>query len=157
MTADWVFNIPHPLDIVQCIIGVYIWFSVFHKALKNPFLLMCCTWKDGELGIGKHASENTWDIFYALWHTGANNIYLRWQLAVVCIGKAECGVSECDRESSKMRRPWPTVGSCAMVKKIIGHKTCSLRYSEVVLRADNWNVALKLKVYEFMFSDKWIH
>jgi hypothetical protein len=28
----------------------------------------------------------------------------------------ECGVSECDSESSIMR-PWPTGSSCAMVKK----------------------------------------
>ena len=26
----------------------------------------------------------------------------------------ECGVSECDRETSIMRRPWPTTGSCIM-------------------------------------------
>jgi len=26
----------------------------------------------------------------------------------------ECGVSECDREASTMRRPWPTGGCCAM-------------------------------------------
>ena len=26
----------------------------------------------------------------------------------------EFGVSECDREASKMRRPWPTRGCCAM-------------------------------------------
>jgi hypothetical protein len=30
----------------------------------------------------------------------------------------ECGVSEYNRESSAMRRPWPTGGCCAMVKKI---------------------------------------
>ena len=29
----------------------------------------------------------------------------------------ECGVSECDHEASIMRRPWPTGGCCAMVKK----------------------------------------
>ena len=29
----------------------------------------------------------------------------------------DCGVSECDRESSTMRRPWPTGGCYAMVKK----------------------------------------
>jgi hypothetical protein len=29
----------------------------------------------------------------------------------------ECGVSECGRESSVMRRPWPTTGCCAMVIK----------------------------------------
>jgi hypothetical protein len=26
----------------------------------------------------------------------------------------ECGVSECDRKASIMRRPWPTKGTCAM-------------------------------------------
>jgi hypothetical protein len=26
----------------------------------------------------------------------------------------ECGVSECDRQDSIMRRPWPTGGCCAM-------------------------------------------
>jgi len=30
-----------------------------------------------------------------------------WVLSVVC---------ECDRDSSIMRRPWPTRGSCAMVR-----------------------------------------
>jgi hypothetical protein len=29
----------------------------------------------------------------------------------------ECGVSECDREASIMRRPWPTRGSRATEKK----------------------------------------
>jgi len=29
----------------------------------------------------------------------------------------ECGVSECDCESSIIRRPWPTGGCCAMVLK----------------------------------------
>ena len=28
----------------------------------------------------------------------------------------DCGVSECNREASIMRRPWPTGGCCAMVK-----------------------------------------
>jgi hypothetical protein len=31
-------------------------------------------------------------------------------------GSTECGVSECDREASIMRRPWPTTGSWAMEK-----------------------------------------
>jgi len=30
-----------------------------------------------------------------------------------------CGVSECDREASIMRRPWPTRGCCAIKKKNI--------------------------------------
>jgi len=33
------------------------------------------------------------------------------------ITRPECGVSECDRETSIMRRPWPIRGSCAMKKK----------------------------------------
>jgi len=28
----------------------------------------------------------------------------------------ECSVSECDGETSLMRRPWPTPGCCTMVK-----------------------------------------
>jgi hypothetical protein len=31
----------------------------------------------------------------------------------------ECGVSECKREPSIMRRPWPTRGSCA-IKNVAG-------------------------------------
>ena len=30
----------------------------------------------------------------------------------------DCGVSECDHESSIMRRPWPTWGCCAMGKNV---------------------------------------
>jgi hypothetical protein len=29
----------------------------------------------------------------------------------------ECGVSECDRDNSKTRRPWPNMGPCAMEKE----------------------------------------
>jgi hypothetical protein len=29
------------------------------------------------------------------------------------ITRPECGVPECDREASIMRRPWPTRGCCA--------------------------------------------
>jgi hypothetical protein len=29
----------------------------------------------------------------------------------------ECGVTACNREASIMRRPWPTVGCCAMETK----------------------------------------
>ena len=31
----------------------------------------------------------------------------------------ECGVSECDNESSTMKRSWPTGGCCVMGKKKI--------------------------------------
>ena len=30
--------------------------------------------------------------------------------------RTECGVSECDREASIVRRPWPTGGCCTMEK-----------------------------------------
>ena len=35
-------------------------------------------------------------------------------LSLVQRGRTECGVSECDRKASVMRRPWPTKGCCAM-------------------------------------------
>jgi hypothetical protein len=35
----------------------------------------------------------------------------------------ECGVSECNRETSKMKRPWPTRGCCAMEKIIYTHRS----------------------------------
>jgi hypothetical protein len=31
--------------------------------------------------------------------------------------RTECGVSECDREASILRRPWHTKGCCAIGKK----------------------------------------
>jgi hypothetical protein len=44
----------------------------------------------------------------------------------LCVGlitlseeSSDCGVSECDHQSSTMRRSWPTKGCCAMVKKIL--------------------------------------
>jgi hypothetical protein len=37
--------------------------------------------------------------------------------ALVQRSYTECGVSECDRGDSKMRRFWPTRGCCAMEKK----------------------------------------
>jgi hypothetical protein len=46
----------------------------------------------------------------------------------------ECGVSECDRGASIMRRPWHARGCCAMKRKVkvklsrclIKHHTCGL-------------------------------
>ena len=38
------------------------------------------------------------------------------RLSLVQRSPTECGVSECDREASIMRRPWPTRGYCAMKK-----------------------------------------
>jgi hypothetical protein len=40
---------------------------------------------------------------------------LAWSL--VQRSTTECGVSECDREASTMRGPWPTMGRCAIRKK----------------------------------------
>jgi hypothetical protein len=36
--------------------------------------------------------------------------------SIVQRSPTECGVSECDREASAMRRPWPTGGYRAMKK-----------------------------------------
>jgi hypothetical protein len=33
------------------------------------------------------------------------------------VTRPECGVSECDREASIMRRPWSIRGCCAMGEK----------------------------------------
>jgi len=33
-------------------------------------------------------------------------------------GHTECGVSECDREASIVRRPWPTGGCCGIEKRL---------------------------------------
>jgi hypothetical protein len=41
----------------------------------------------------------------------------------------ECGVSECDREASIMRRPWPTRGCCTIKKKNQSMQSCMLPYS----------------------------
>jgi len=32
----------------------------------------------------------------------------------------ECGASECDREASIVRRPWPTGGLWSMIEKVKG-------------------------------------
>jgi hypothetical protein len=42
---------------------------------------------------------------------------------------AECGVSECDRETSIMRRPWPTRGCCTLEGRItpLGHGVGHIR------------------------------
>jgi hypothetical protein len=39
-------------------------------------------------------------------------------MSLVKRSPTECGVSECDRETSTMRRPWPTRGCCAMKTNI---------------------------------------
>jgi hypothetical protein len=42
-------------------------------------------------------------------------------VSIVCcqveVSASGCGVSECDREASIIRTPWPTTGCCAMKKK----------------------------------------
>jgi hypothetical protein len=38
-------------------------------------------------------------------------------LSLVQRGRTDCGVFKCDRETSTMRRPWPSRGCCAMEKK----------------------------------------
>jgi hypothetical protein len=48
-----------------------------------------------------------------------------WQVEVSTSGwslvyrrPTECGVSECDREASIIRRPWPTRGCCVIGERI---------------------------------------
>ena len=48
---------------------------------------------------------------------------LCYGLSPVQRSPTECGVSECDRESSIMRRPWPTEGCCVMTKKLYYTRT----------------------------------
>ena len=40
-------------------------------------------------------------------------------MSLVKRSPTECGVSECDRKASTMRRPWLTTGCCAMKKMYI--------------------------------------
>jgi hypothetical protein len=62
---------------------------------------------------------------------GSIDFFLLWVLcasALVCSliqrSPAECGVSECDRKTSIMRRPWSTRGFCA-----IGGPTARIKYN----------------------------
>jgi hypothetical protein len=52
---------------------------------------------------------------------------------------SECGVSECDREASIMRRPWPTRGCCAMGKSIIVivHNSIAWQYVYILYVTEN--------------------
>ena len=40
-----------------------------------------------------------------------------WDELITRPEESECGVSECDRESSTVRRPWPTWGTVAPKRK----------------------------------------
>jgi hypothetical protein len=42
-------------------------------------------------------------------------------LSLIQSSPTECGVSECDREASIMKKPWPTRGSSSM-KRNNGHR-----------------------------------
>jgi hypothetical protein len=53
-----------------------------------------------------------------------------------------CGVSECDRETSIMRRPWPTGGLLCHGKKVypvhfIGLYLSKIQYMRPLLRCDS--------------------
>jgi len=41
----------------------------------------------------------------------------------------ECGVSECDREASIMRSPWPTSGCCATEGGLVYNTVCTNEYN----------------------------
>jgi hypothetical protein len=53
-------------------------------------------------------------------------------LLLVLMSPIECGVSECDREASIMRRPWPTGG--LLRRKNISHVTRKLRSEKLSCR-----------------------
>ena len=65
----------------------------------------------------------------------------------------DCGVSECDRESSIKRRPWPTMNCCAMVIQInlmtcvcvrVFVSTCNdLKLCETGLLKQSWPILSK--------------
>jgi hypothetical protein len=72
-----------------------------------------------------------------------------WQVEVSASGwslvkrsPTDCGVSECDREASIMRRPWPTRGCCA-IKKYSRVAIAKCFYWFVILH----NVAVSSSVY----------
>jgi hypothetical protein len=41
-------------------------------------------------------------------------------LSLIQRSRTECGVSECDREASIMRGPWPIGGCCAIGGGLVG-------------------------------------
>jgi hypothetical protein len=49
---------------------------------------------------------------------------------------AECGVSECDREASIMRRTWPTRDCCAMKRNSVISKLMQLPYCRSIVTED---------------------
>ena len=55
-------------------------------------------------------------------------------------GPIECGVPECDREASIMRRPWPTRGRCAVHKKCSSSCDVSFLRRTSLSLADSWYV-----------------
>jgi len=69
----------------------------------------------------------------------------------------ECGVSECDRESSVMRRPWSTRGCCFTVKETRERKCAygvfvvtleGMRPSGISKRVGKDNIRIYLKNVE---------
>ena len=51
----------------------------------------------------------------------------------------ECGVSQCDRESLIMRRPWPTRGCCAMVYRVSQEECARLREGVPYVKVYRYN------------------
>ena len=53
----------------------------------------------------------------------------------LCVGlsSTDCGVSECDREASKMRKPWPTGGCRAMTKKLLVLRYVNLLHKRCII------------------------
>jgi hypothetical protein len=69
-------------------------------------------------GIAGSNSAGGMDVCLSLWSV----VYCQVEVSAsgwspVQRSPTESGVSECDREASIMRRPWPATGCCAMEKK----------------------------------------
>jgi hypothetical protein len=71
-------------------------------------------------------------------------------------GPTVCGVSECGREASKMRRPWPTKGCCAIGEKKTRKLTPYLHVANKLVRTPmmiiKWQILINTTVinpYEY--------
>jgi hypothetical protein len=104
-------------------------FSTFSRCLFW-YLLLCRSWRPRGLRRGYMASRllgllvrispGTW--------MSVSSQYCVFSGRGLCVGlitrpeesyRVWCVLTECDREASLMRRPWPTRGCCAMEKSVL--------------------------------------
>jgi hypothetical protein len=108
--------------------GTKIWHVIFASTVKIIVCIPCKADPSGRTvsGVGLQP--------FACWDCGFESRREHGCLSVVSVvccqievsasdwllverSPTECGVSECDREASVMRRSWPTRGCCAIGKK----------------------------------------